>query len=84
MLAKMLGYSMFAVQDGGQCFSSSSTTKDYFKYGESSNCVGLGKGGPLANDVYEIVYDIKHLRKPRRVNGRFWFLLKFKFINGCP
>ena len=47
------GYGVFAVQDGGQCFSTSSAEVTYKKYGSSNNCV-QGKGGPMANDVYGI------------------------------
>ena len=47
------GYSVFAVQDGGQCFSSNSAQFTYKKNGSSNECV-QGKGGPMANDVYEI------------------------------
>ena len=50
--ARMLGYKIFAVQDGGQCFSASTVTHD--KYGPSSACIRGKKGGPMANDVYKI------------------------------
>ena len=41
----------FALQDGGRCFLS---RKDgYKRYGESNNCKDDGKGGDLANMVYE-------------------------------
>ena len=60
--ALKLGYSTFALQDGGQCFSSSDARKTYNKYGASSNCRNDGKGGPLANEVYAIkgtmIYDL--------------------------
>ena len=46
------GYVVFALQDGGQCFGSSSL-KSYSKWGTSTDCA-RGLGGPLANDVYEI------------------------------
>ena len=59
------GFRMFAVQNGGLCFSSSSAEKTYDKYGRisDSDCViynqdGLrkdGTGGPMANSVYQIV-----------------------------
>ena len=45
------GASTFAVQDGGQCFGS--TTESYRKYGESSLCEPDGSGGPMANSVYK-------------------------------
>ena len=48
------GYSAFAVQDGGACFSSSTTRNTYSKYGPSTSCAANGKGGPMANEVYAI------------------------------
>ena len=48
------GYSVFAIQDGGQCFTSKKAIATYKKYGTSSECLGNGRGGPMANDVYEI------------------------------
>merc|ERR1712179_703150 len=53
-LASSLGYNAFAVQDGGQCMTSSSAETTYDKYGPSSECLSDGEGGPLANDVYMI------------------------------
>ena len=50
-----LGYNTFAVQDGGQCFSSKTADVTYNKYGSSSDCGGDKKGGPMANDVYKIL-----------------------------
>ena len=45
---------MFALQDGGQCFSSATATVSHEKYGTSTDCEAGGKGGPMANDVYKI------------------------------
>ena len=59
--ALSLGYDTFAVQDGGQCFSSANAATTYNKYGQSTKCYG-GTGGPMANDVYRINYG-KSLRK---------------------
>ena len=53
-LARSLGFSVFAIQNGGQCLGSSTAQDTYRKYGESSKCKKDGKGGPLANQVYEI------------------------------
>ena len=50
-----LGYDTFAVQDGGQCFSSANAGSTFNKYGKSTKCYG-GTGGPMANDVYRIHY----------------------------
>ena len=49
--AKSLGFDIFAVQYGGECYTSLGALKSYNKYGASSDCVS-GNGGPLANDVY--------------------------------
>ena len=49
--AKSLGFDIFAVQYGGECYTSLGALKSYNKYGASSDCVS-GSGGPLANDVY--------------------------------
>ena len=52
LFARMHGYKMFAVQDGGMCFTSSTAHKTYNKYGTSQDCKSDGKGGPWANQVY--------------------------------
>ena len=52
--AKSLGYDVFAVQDGGQCGTSSAAKSTFKKYGESTACKLDGKGGAWANNVYEI------------------------------
>ena len=49
-----LGYTTFAVQDGGQCFSSADARKNYNKFGKINACESDGKGGPMANEVYAI------------------------------
>ena len=48
------GYKVFAVQDGGQCMSSATAETTYNQYGESTACAASGKGGPMANNVYQI------------------------------
>jgi len=53
--AKHLNYDVFAVQDGGQCFAAKNARIAATKYGKSTLCNSDGKGGPMANDVYEIV-----------------------------
>ena len=50
-LARMRGYRVFAIQDGGWCASGSTAHKTYKRYGTADNCVS-GKGGANANDVY--------------------------------
>ena len=52
--AMRLGYSMFAVQNGGWCAASASTPQTYNKYGKSAACRADGEGGPWANQVYVI------------------------------
>ncbi|XP_078364951.1 uncharacterized protein LOC144649338 [Oculina patagonica] len=52
LFAKLQGYKMFAVQDGGQCRTSSTAHLTYNKYSESQDCKSDGKGGPWANQVY--------------------------------
>ncbi|XP_048589925.1 neurogenic locus notch homolog protein 1-like isoform X3 [Nematostella vectensis] len=49
-IARDLGYKIFAIQNGGQCFSGA---RDYRKYGPSELCKN-GVGGNLANDVYKL------------------------------
>ena len=46
------GYSMFAVQDGGQCAASATAPQTFDKYGISTACKADGEGGPSANQVY--------------------------------
>ena len=48
------GYNMFAVQHGGQCFSSCTAHWTFNKYGKSTACWNGGEGGPWANEVYFI------------------------------
>ena len=52
VFAKLQGYKMFGIQDGGMCVTGESAHKTYNKYGESDDCKSDGKGGPWANQVY--------------------------------
>ena len=52
VFAKLKGYKMFGIQDGGMCVTSASAHETYNKYGESQDCKSDGKGGFLANHVY--------------------------------
>ena len=52
--AMRAGYSMFAVQDGGQCVASATASQTYDKYGKSTACEDDGEGGAWANQVYTI------------------------------
>lgn len=51
-VAKRLGFRVFAVQNGGQCFGGSDEDS-YKTYGPSEKCAD-GVGGSLANDVYKL------------------------------
>ncbi|XP_078693730.1 uncharacterized protein LOC144923229 isoform X2 [Branchiostoma floridae x Branchiostoma belcheri] len=53
-VALSLGYTVFAVQDGGQCFGSADGHNSYNKYGPSTACAADGRGGQWANQVYKI------------------------------
>ena len=49
-----LGRNVFSIQDGGQCFTAGESDS-YDTFGSSSACnTEDGKGGPMANEVYEI------------------------------
>ena len=54
MVAVRAGYSMFAVQDGGQCATSATALQSFNKYGKSTACKADGEGGPSASQVYLI------------------------------
>lgn len=51
--AKQLGYKVFALQNGGQCFTSPVAQFTYQKYGQAAGCVN-GVGGPNIYDVYSL------------------------------
>ncbi|CAH1265253.1 COLEC11 [Branchiostoma lanceolatum] len=48
------GFTVFAVQNGGQCFGSADGHNTYNKHGPSTACREDGEGGPGANEVYQI------------------------------
>ena len=48
------GHQVFAVQDGGQCFSDPTARQTYNTLGPSNDCKADGEGGPGANQVYNI------------------------------
>ena len=54
LFAKLIGYKVFAIQNGGECLTSATAHKTYSKYGESQVCKDDGKGGPFANQVYRL------------------------------
>ena len=51
--AKELGFKLFALQNGGQCFTSADAQANYRKFGKSDKCRN-GVGGPLVSDVYSL------------------------------
>eukprot|EP00058_Branchiostoma_floridae_P004418 XP_002589906.1 hypothetical protein BRAFLDRAFT_81966 [Branchiostoma floridae] len=53
-VAHSRGFTVFAVQYGGQCYGSDDGHNTYSKYGRSSACGVDGKGGTWANEVYQI------------------------------
>ena len=52
--AKALGNTVFAVQYGGECYTTSTAGETYKKYGNSTGCAEDGTGGTWAQEVYEI------------------------------
>ena len=52
-ISKQRGMKYFGVQDGGHC-AAGNDLNSAKKYGPAGNC-SVGKGGPWANDVYEVV-----------------------------
>ncbi|XP_019637236.1 PREDICTED: uncharacterized protein LOC109479688 [Branchiostoma belcheri] len=53
-VARSRGFTVFAVQNGGQCFGSANGHNTYNKYGPTTACAADGEGGPWANQVYKI------------------------------
>ena len=53
VVALYQGYSVFALQNGGQCYSGPDAESVYDQHGPAVNCTG-GLGGSLANDVYKL------------------------------
>ena len=52
--AKYLGYDVFAIQNNGECFTTSRAGETYKQYGRSKACSADGSGGVLALEVYNI------------------------------
>ena len=55
-----MGRKIFAIQDGGQCFTEGPPKQDKWKgnhkaYGVSDKCESDGKGGAMANEVYVVI-----------------------------
>ena len=53
-VAASRSFTVFAIQNSGQCFTSEDARHTYWKYGMSSGCKNNGEGGGMANHVYEI------------------------------
>lgn len=51
---------VFAIQNGGACFSGPNADSTYKRYGPSDACKG-GRGGAFANSVYKLFDDGMHL-----------------------
>ena len=54
LAARKRGFTMFAVQYGGECMTSATAEQTFNRYGESNQCNASGKGGSWANNVYII------------------------------
>ena len=53
LVALRFGFPVFAIQNQGWCATGPRARVTYRKYGRSNRCKN-GKGGPWANDVYQI------------------------------
>ena len=50
-----MGNEIFAVQNGGECWTTANARETYDKYGVADNCCSQeGTGGTFCQDVYEI------------------------------
>ena len=54
LAARKRGFTMFAVQYGGQCMTGAKAEHTFNRYNESNDCKANGKGGTWANNVYII------------------------------
>ena len=80
LTAKFMGRKIFAVQNGGQCFTEgpededvpSKWRGDHKFYGSSDQCKNDGKGGVFANEVYGWI------KQGAEGWGRLFFHLPFK------
>ena len=53
--AETRGWTVFAMQDGNQCYTAFNAGETYQNFGKSDGCRSNGLGGSWANNVYEIV-----------------------------
>ena len=54
MRAALLGYTIFGLEVGVECYTAADAELTYKKYGPATNCTG-GVGGQWALNVYKIV-----------------------------
>ena len=59
MIQSIPSHAVFAIQNGGACFSGPNAESTYKRYGPSDACKG-GRGGAFANSVYKLFDDGKH------------------------
>ena len=53
-VAASRSFTIFAIQNSGECFTSKDARHTYWKHGISSSCHNNGEGAEFANHVYEI------------------------------
>ena len=53
MRAALLGYTVFGLEVGEECYTAADAEQTYKMYGPATNCTG-GVGGQWALDVYNI------------------------------
>ena len=88
-----MGRKIFAIQDGGQCFTEGPPKQGKWKgnhkaYGVSDKCESDGKGGPMANEVYVVIegtnYVFEKTMTAKNYDISSFFILrcvKFAFSN---
>ena len=79
-----MGRRVFAIQDGGQCFTEGPPKQDKWKgnhkaYGVSDKCESDGKGGPMANEVYVVIEGNDYFFEKTMIAKIF----KFKMYETC-
>ena len=67
-LARSLGFTVFALQNGGECLGSRTAHNDYRRFGKSKECKKDGKGGHFANQVYQIKKGIGNIMQKILIN----------------
>ncbi|KAI8481126.1 Retinoschisin [Branchiostoma belcheri] len=72
-VARSRGYTVFALQHGGQCLGGRNAHNTYKKYGSSTACAADGEGGDWANEVYQITGGTNRPPKHKSNAPRSWF-----------